>query len=185
MPTDLAELPQPFTTLRDYIRHDLGQIVDQARGGNYAAALLIVVACEALGTLVYGGARGRDHVFATELIEKHGLRHEIGTVLADAVRNGLAHLYDTKLIDLDGKPIEVIVSWHELRHLAVDKPKHQIVLNVRTMWDDLCRALQKFEAQVRADPALRRAIIANAKPNRVVTVAGAANLTAWRKLFDA
>jgi hypothetical protein len=86
MPDDL---PPAFVERRDFVTHDLAQIVQLERGVNYAAALLIVTACEALGQLLYGGQGGRDRVFVERLMRPHGIPDKVARDLVDAVRNGL------------------------------------------------------------------------------------------------
>src|SRR3989442_8256559 len=80
-------LPPAFIHFRDLVRIHLKQILtlDQKPPMN-AAALLILVACEALSKLL---GRDQEHdVFARDLLSKRGVPYHVGVGLFNALRNG-------------------------------------------------------------------------------------------------
>src|SRR5437879_1053857 len=140
----MAELPRAFTQLRGMVRNDLKQIrkLDK-KSPIYAVGLLVAIATEALSQLE---GRGDDAIFAENLLgQRHGVPLPIGRVLFDAVRHGLAHVYDTKTIILGAEEVIVVLSWEKRQHLSVTTedwlhdgtPRVGICLNVGTLWADL------------------------------------------------
>jgi hypothetical protein len=62
------EIKDDFLELQGFVLTDLGIITNAPKGGNYAAALLITTACEALGTLRYGKKDGGVDFFENYLL---------------------------------------------------------------------------------------------------------------------
>jgi hypothetical protein len=189
-------LPSAFETLKNYLRNDLSLIISLERGSpNYAAALLIAVASEALSRLL---GRKEDSVFVDDLLGKYQVPEVVRRILFDAVRNGLAHLYDTKVILLgqsEEHPTLVVISWKTLPHLGVvtedwlqDGTRQQAVcLNVQTMWSDLDVFLDELETRLRKDPQFRHEMVAriiNLDNDRTIPLSGEA-VSAWRKYLEA
>src|SRR5215472_12815557 len=85
-----------FRQLHDFLHHDLWNVLGMEHGGNYTAALLIVVGAEALSLL---RGDGPDVVF-TQLLTKHGLDPLVAGDIASALRNGLAHSFETKFVQV-------------------------------------------------------------------------------------
>jgi hypothetical protein len=159
------ELPQVFVRLRDFVRNDLKQMLKIEDGApNYAAALLITIASETLSKLLGHVA---DRMFAQDLLGKHGVPLVVARGLFDAVRNGIAHVYDTKTILIEGQPIFVVVSWRSLPHARVltrdwlheGVARRGVCLNVHTMWADLNSYLERLEQRLRTDERLRRDVM--------------------------
>ncbi len=92
-----SRLPSAFENLKNYLRNDLSLIISLERGTpNYAAALLIAAASEALSRLL---GRKEDSVFVDDLLGKYQVPEVVRRILFNAVRNGFAHLYDTKVME--------------------------------------------------------------------------------------
>jgi hypothetical protein len=125
-----------FEQLRQYVKWDLRALLEADHGGNYAVGLIVAVGAEALAKLL---DRPKLSVLAG-LFTKHGVPPEIAEDIAEALRNGVAHLYDTLYINVGGQSVELIVSWREREHLSVRRHPPGIYLNARTMAEDL-RAL--------------------------------------------
>ena len=150
-PTD--ELFPALRQLRDWLDNDISQLRRPSRTpAPYGAALCIVVGCEALSRLLK--VDPPHGIFARELIEHHnkGFTRTTGKDIFQALRNGLAHIYDTEFIRIgrDGPEVELIVSWEPYTHLQIIKNDRGIglVLHVPTMWDDLQRVLRKALSNV-------------------------------------
>jgi hypothetical protein len=85
-------LPTAFVHFRDLVRIHVKQILTlDKKPPMHAATLLMLVACEALSTLL--GKDDEHDVFARDLLSKRGVPYHVGKILFDALRNGLAHDY--------------------------------------------------------------------------------------------
>lgn len=127
----------------------------------YLAALLLSVASEALSRLA--GRRKKDAVFYDVLLDNKKIGKELGEKLFDAVRNGLAHAYDTKTFVIEGQEFVIVVSWKHYPHLKVIceswlNGRPGICLNVHEMWERLDTYLTKVESEMQQDAALCRRV---------------------------
>jgi hypothetical protein len=55
--TEWEAIQQRFMRLRDFVLKDLEGYAAQDEGGNFAVVALVLTACDALGSLRYGGGR--------------------------------------------------------------------------------------------------------------------------------
>ena len=155
-------LPQNFITLRDFVRNDLTQILSSAKPPNYSAAILVCIASEAIGKLL--GRKADESVFIRDLLGQYRIPHVIGRSIFNAVRNGLAHFYETKNIVISGEELEVVISWRQYTHLKVYKRDWRndginrpgLCLNVHTLCSDLHAFLMTVESRVIQSKKLRR-----------------------------
>ncbi|MBI4589735.1 MAG: hypothetical protein HY725_12935 [Candidatus Rokubacteria bacterium] len=136
-----------FAQLRDFLRHDLKNVLGMEHGGNYTAALLVAVGAEALSLLQ---DQDPDQAFIG-LLTPYGIDEHMAKDIIDALRHGLAHTFDTRFIQVGSKYVELIVSWGEQEHLGLRAEPPGLYLNVRTMWADLQKALAEVEAGLTAD----------------------------------
>jgi hypothetical protein len=165
-----------FAELRASLENNMNHIlrddrINENQAGHYPAAILIVVGSEALSQL-----RGKrdDHVFV-EMMAEHGVENVFARKLFDALRNGLAHLWDTNSLDVGREQVELVVAWKETRHLSLrSSPSPGLNLNVRAMWDDLQKALTKYAAVLGRD--------ASPAPSRETSLTeDQTTLEAWRR----
>jgi hypothetical protein len=141
-----------FDQIRQFVKWDLRAIFEADHGGNYAAALLIAVGCEALSRLM-----DRPTAFyLTEILTKRGLRRELAEDVAEALRNGIAHIYDTLYLQAGPLRLELIVSWGAMPHLTLRKEPPGLHLNVRTMADDLRGVFEELREALPVGGALPR-----------------------------
>ena len=138
MPDSVRET---FAQIRRFVTADLGAILALDPGGNYAAALLIAVACEALSRLTN---RPTDF-YLTEILKRRGLRRELAEDVAEALRNGIAHSYDTRYVEAGSLRVELIVSWGAEPHLSMRQNPPGLYLNVRTMAEDVEAVFQELD----------------------------------------
>ena len=122
-----------FERIRQHIKWDLEAIFTADHVGNFAAALLIAVGCEAVSRLL---GKRTDH-YLTELLCRRGLPAELAADVAEALRNGLAHIYDTRYVESGALRIELVISWGAKPHLSKRTEPLGLFLNVRTMAGDL------------------------------------------------
>jgi hypothetical protein len=81
-------------------------------GANYAAAALITCAHETLAGLRSGAPA---HATFGETLPT--IWQPVAQSLFDALRNGVVHGYATKTLIVNGRRIELSVSWREQQHL--------------------------------------------------------------------
>ena len=141
-----------FDQIKDYIVSDLDRVIEQTDGGNYIAAALITCACDALSTLKYGGENRGDRFFK-ELLPTTW--QPVAKPLYEAIRNGLVHTYDTRLICIGEQEIEVVISWGRKPHLRLSDDGRQLYINVKNLSRDFKSALNRLEADLREHPSLR------------------------------
>jgi hypothetical protein len=115
MAPPFATIERDFQRLRGFVLNDLDRIVGAETGGNFAAVALVLVACEALGQLRYGGQRPEVRAFSDCLPDEW---QPVARTLYDALRNGLVHNYDAMNIWIDGEAIGFEFAWRGERHLT-------------------------------------------------------------------
>jgi hypothetical protein len=150
----------------------------------HAAALLVVVACEALSRL-FGHSRAEEF-FAEEYLVDHRMPGVVARDLWQALRHGLAHVYSPYPILVDGEEVGIVLTWKDgaQAHLRVVTGAHQpdghlrlttyqegsrrmLCLNVESLVDDLQKLFTRLEARLRNDANLRTVVAARADAIRV------------------
>ena len=172
-------LLEVFHQLRRYIEHDLDQLLEQPEGGNYAAVLLIVIGCEALSRLL---GKPIDSIFIEKLMKPYGLNDAMAQDVADALRNGLAHIYDTKYIEAGNLKFELVVSWGKMKHLSINRDSPGLFLNVRTMRDDLRNEFEEIARQLEINNSKTLNVSAEWKKKR--TKQSHKSVKEWKKKFE-
>jgi len=190
------DLPSVYTELRDRVRIHIKQTrKSQKKHPEYAVALLIAVASEALSKL-----RGQaDYtVFARELLgEKWGVKEQVGRGLFEAVRHGLAHRYDTALIAVGKYEAVVVITWkrpeRHLRILVKDWLKDGVrrpgvYLDMDTMWKELDSFLKRMTARLREENKLARLVTRRGRwldQKYTVRPRNTESRTEWQKVWEA
>lgn len=175
-----GKLIHVFNLLRQYLEHDLDQLLKEPEGGNYAATLLIVIGCEALSRL-----RGKptDSIFIERLMKPYGLSDGMGRDVANALRHGLAHTYDSKYIQAGNLKIELVVSWGQKQHLGIDEAKPGLFLNVRTMRDDLFKVFADVANDLETD-STNVADVPDEWKKKRIEQADPASRAEWKQRFE-
>jgi hypothetical protein len=112
---------------------------------------LITCACETLAHLKHGVRQGE--LFFAELLPP--VCKALASPLYGAIRNGTVHLYDTKIIRVEGQKLEIVISWREMPHLHRTPDGAYIYVNVQDLAKELRVAMDRFELQLRNDPQSR------------------------------
>jgi hypothetical protein len=141
-----------FDQLRRFVTNDLRAVLALERGGNYTTALLIAVGCEALSRLM---DRPTDF-YLTEILNRRGLPRDLAEDVAGALRNGIAHSYDTRYVQAGPLRVELIIGWGARPHLTMRREPPGLYLNVRTMADDLEAVFQELHDTLPAEGTLPR-----------------------------
>jgi hypothetical protein len=176
------EIRDRFDTLRRFLLDDLDLVVTQPVGGNYAAVLLITAACDAVGRLRYGTRAGGEPFFAEYLLPARW--RPVGAQLFDALRNGLAHAYDTKIVvQIGDRPIEVVVSRREDVHLSFDAADCRLFVNVEALTTQLKAARVKYDGQLKQSAEFRDRFTKWINRDTTVNVVKEVDRRVWKELL--
>lgn len=176
------DLLEAFERLRGWLKAGLRRVMEIPRKQpHYAAALLVVIGCEALGRLLYNR---KEQVFVKELIAPHGrITEAMAGDLFKALRNGLAHTYDTNYMRLGqrGPLVELVVSWTDTHpHLGRRDDPPGIYLSLPTMQRDLEAILDRYREELRRAP--KRTVFRAWAEERVQPASPRAE-AGWRKFI--
>jgi hypothetical protein len=187
-------LPPVYVELRDRIRIHLKQIrKSQKKHPEYAVALLIAVASEALSKL---RNRKRWYVFAKELLAKppHEVSEAVGRGIFLAVRHGLAHRYDTALVEIGRQKLIIVIAWklpamhlkvreRDWLHDRIQRPG--LYLDMETMWTNLETYFKKFTKALQRDERLARQVVRQGQrlDEKYSVKAKGEPLVAWQKFL--
>lgn len=153
--------------LRNFISTDLELVVNQDSGGNYLAASLITCACDAMSYLKHGVAN-RGELFFGELLPD--CWKPVAGGLYDAIRNGIVHTYETKIIVLGSRRLNVVISWRAKPHMHLSPSGEDIYVNVWQLAQDLKRAIGQFETDLKAKERLRNTFYESMRSGRELHV---------------
>jgi hypothetical protein len=112
----------------------------------------VLASCDALGTLRYGG-RGGEQVFGRCLPDEW---EPVADILYDALRNGLVHGYDAKLIVAGGSRIGFAIGWRgSSRHMQfTTRDRDVLYVDGPSLVHALRRVFDEVERELRGDPQL-------------------------------
>lgn len=171
-------LAQEVDRLYRWIKSDLGQILKRKRAGNYTAAVLIVIGCEGLSLLL---GKPASYIFIERLMKPRGLSESKAKHVWQALRHGLAHLYETKCIKAGKVKFELIVSWGKMPHLSICRQPLGLILNVRTMRNDLMTVFAEETQRHQSEAGRKRKVPEAWTRERTVEVDEGAH--EWEKWF--
>ena len=167
--------------LRNFIVGDLDYLVKQKRGGNYVAAALITCACDVLAHLKYG-AKNRGELFFAEIVPLEWV--PLASTLYEAVRHGIVHSYDTKIICIGSRKVIVNISWGAKPHFHLSSDRKTIHINIKDLAADFKNGFKRFEADLRKKPALRATFEKYMRKFREISVHENDRAT-WEQCLDA
>jgi hypothetical protein len=115
----------------------------------------------------------------------------MGRALFLAVRNGLAHRYDTALINVGNQKVVVVITWNRPRmHLKVrhrdwlndGKERAGVYLDMETMWNKLNAYFKKLTSALRWDERLSRQVMRQGRrlDQKYIVTANPESLDTWR-----
>jgi hypothetical protein len=145
-----ADIRKEFDESLGYIRQDIAWLCEHNSGLNYTVALLIGCACEALAD---GGAFPSKERALAELLPDAEWK-QLAKPLFDALRNGLAHSFDTKHIHVDGEVVQIYIHWSMseiIKIKAVSGGKDGLFIGARPLAAKVCQAIDHFEASLQSD----------------------------------
>lgn len=176
----LAHIKAEFAVTLGYVRGDIKWLLEKNEGVlNYTIGLLIGCGCEMLAACAGDKRRLGEKVFA-ELLPA-GDWQLLATRLYTALRDGLAHGFDTKHLVVDGKEHQIFLSSTGRGGLGFGRDSRGIGLHIglRVIAEGLCAKIDEFEALLKHDSDARKRFIASWQPAAVLN---ATEAEAWRRL---
>jgi hypothetical protein len=143
------DIKQEFDESLGYIHNDIAWLCEHNSGLNYTVALLIGCACEALAD---SGAYPTKVRALAELLPDDEWK-QLAKPLFDALRNGLAHSFDTKHLQVNGEPIQIYIDWAMTTVIAIRKANGAdgLFIGARPLAANVCAAINAFRARLQSD----------------------------------
>jgi hypothetical protein len=178
--TDFAVVKLEFDETLGYIRQDLRWLLEKQSSLNYTIALLIGCGCEMLAACGGDKTRHGERVFA-ELLPPTKELQALANRLYSALRDGLAHGFDTKHLRVDGTEHQVYLSSLGAQEFTIVRNERGIGLRIGigALAEGLCVKITEFEGRLEHDgDARQRFMNARLRPADL----SATEAAAWRAL---
>ena len=180
---DEIHIMREFRETLGYLRGDLRYLLDRQAGLNYTIALLIGCGCEMLAA-AEGDTKNRlgETVFA-ELLPAGDVQ-ALATRLYSALRDGLAHGFDTKHIEVEGVEHQIhltSVGQQDIRLQSTDRGVG-LYIGVQRLAEALCAKITDFETKLRTDEGVRQRFMQARQPT---TRLNTGEKAAWNRLLVA
>ncbi len=177
--SSLAYVKAEFAVTLGYIRQDIKWLLDKNSDLNYTIGLLIGCGCEMLAACAGDRKRLGEKVFA-ELLPS-GDWQLLAERLYTALRDGLAHGFDTKHLVVDGVEHQIFLSSHGRGGLGFARDSQGVGLHIdlRVIAEGLCTEIDEFEALLAHDAEARLRFVAARQRTAILTPA---EQDAWRRL---
>jgi hypothetical protein len=148
-------IKREFAETLGYIRGDLRWLLEKNSGLNYTIGLLIGCGCEMLAACREDGKRLGEKLFA-ELLPP-GEWQQLADRLYSALRDGLAHGFDTKHLRVDDREHQIYLDSRGRQGLYIVNNNRGIGLHigVRELAERLCLKIDEMERLVFDDEAVR------------------------------
>jgi hypothetical protein len=179
-----TEIKKEFDESLGYVRQDIRWLREHDCGLNYTVVLLIGCGCEMLAAASGDKKRRGEKVFA-ELLPAGGWRL-LADRLYSALRDGLAHGFDTKHLDVDNRTIQIYISWRHPEVIEIQRVNGGLGLwvGVQPLAAALCGRIDDFEHLLKQDETAR-ARFWQAHEYRRVAQLNQNEAAAWRELAAA
>jgi len=176
-----ADIKKEFDDSVGYIRQDLRWLQSHDTGLNYTVLLLVGCGCEMLAAIGGDEKRRGEKIFA-ELLPS-GDWQILAKRLYTALRDGLAHGFDTKHLNVDGLTVQLFISWRqrsaiELRSMDAG---YGVYIGAQPMVDALCGMIDKLETLLQQGEAARHRFKTAAEYQRTAPL-NQNEADAWRRL---
>jgi hypothetical protein len=150
MAVSYADIKHEFDVTLGYIHDDIRALCAGTETVNYTVALLIGVACEALED---AGFYANKKTALADLLPDADWRQLAG-VLYEALRNGLAHNFDTKHIHVNGQVVQIYLVWRTRRAITIEQRNGEESLSLGTcvLGKGICDKINEFRAKLQSDP---------------------------------
>src|SRR3954469_15968096 len=150
-----AQVKGEFEETLGYIRGDLDWLLKNKPNLHYTVALLVGCGCEMLAACRDPKKRNGEIVFA-ELLPV-GDWQVMATRLYSALRDGLAHGFDTKHILVDGTEHQICLNSSEPNQFAFRDSDRGLILSIqiKSIGIALCAKITEFEDLLKHDAEAR------------------------------
>ena len=178
--TDFAVVKLEFDETLGYIRQDLRWLLEKRSSLNHTIALLIGCGCEMLAACDGDNKRLGERVFA-ELLPPRRELQALADRLYSALRDGLAHGFDTKHLLVDGTEHQIYLSSLGAQEFTIVRNERGIGLRIGigVLAEGLCAKITEFEGRLEHDEdARQRFMDARLRPADL----NATEAAAWRAL---
>jgi hypothetical protein len=145
-----SQIQRAFDESLGYIVNDIRALCNQKERVNYTVALLVGVGCEFLAE---DDANKRPYEVFAELLPSEDWK-TLAKPLFEAVRNGLAHKFDTKHLYVDEKPVQIYFSWDSEEVVVIDAGR--LLIGTRPLGLLFCTKIEEFRRKLHADATARR-----------------------------
>ena len=175
-----ADIEKEFDESLGYIKNDISALCRQNEKVNYTVALLVAIGCEVLAE-GRGDGKPPNAVFA-ELLPTDDWK-ALAKPLWEAVRHGLAHKFDTKHLQVDGKSIQIYFFWERKQIMEIGPANGgtDLFIGTRPLGKLLCTKIEEFRQNLQTDAAAReRFRRAYGRDN--MTKCSTTETAAWRRL---
>lgn len=174
-----ADIEKEFDESLGYIKNDIFALCRQSETVNYTVALLVACGCEFLAE--GRGDRKQPHDVFAELLPTEDWK-VLAKPLWEAVRNGLAHKFDTKHLHVDGQRIQIYFSWTgKIVDIGPANGGTGLFIRTRLLGGLLCTKIEEFRQKLQADAAARRSF-RQAYKSQDWTRCSAIETAAWKRL---
>jgi hypothetical protein len=179
-PSTFAEISEEFRVSFGYIRQDMKAVAKGTETVNYTLALLVGCACEMLAAA--RGDRKHPEKILAEVADPQW--QPLAGALFEAIRNGLAHGFDTKHIIVDDVPHQIYMQWPERFpfRLFRTSDKAELIIGPRPLAALICQKIDELEDLLKRDARARAIWYHKAHRHKREIRLGAAELAAWKKL---
>jgi hypothetical protein len=181
--TESTVVKQEFDETLGYIRQDLRWLLARQSSLNYTIALLIGCGCEMMAACAGDKKRRGEAVFA-ELLPSTKELQALASRLYSALRDGLAHGFDTKHIRVDGTEHQIYLTSLGKQEFTIIKNQRGIGLQIgiAALAEGLCAKITEFEELLMHHENVRRRFMDARQPAADLN---AAEASAWRALVAA
>ncbi len=173
-----ADIEKEFDESLGYIKNDISALCRQNQTVNYTVALLVGVGCEFLAE--GRGDRKQPHEVFAELLPTDDWK-AFAKPLYEAVRNGLAHKFDTKHLLIGGQRIQIYVSWTGQQIVDIGLGGTGLFICIRLLGALLCTKIEEFRQKLQDDPAARESF-RQAYKDQDWTRCSEPETAAWKRL---
>jgi len=183
-PLSWEDIKKEFDESLGYVRQDIRWLREHNSGLNYTVALLIGCGCEMLAAASGDEKRRGETVFA-ELLPAGDWRL-LKDRLYSALRDGLAHGFDTKHLYVDNQTIQIYISWGDPRAIEIRHVDQGLglLIGVQPLAAALCAKIDEFEKGLQQD-AIARKLFRKARDHQRLARLNGNEAAAWKRLAPA
>lgn len=181
-----ADIKYEFDVSLGYVRQDIRWLLEKDSSLNYTVALLIGCGCEMLAAAAKGDKKRRGEYVLAELLPPGDWRL-LADTLYTALRDGLAHGFDTKHLVVDGKPIQIYMTWRWpglVEMMCEPSGVIGVRIGTQVLAKALCAKIDEFEKLLQQDEAARQQFKTASEHQRLALL-NQNELAAWRRLAKA